>query len=90
MTPEQYLAKLFESDDMPEEEFDRAFPAYSEWDAGIPSLELHWSPLSWVWRLRNNPPDWVKTSAGQIENWNETLQFLQRLHAKYMAARARH
>ena len=84
-TPEKYLAKLFESDAMGDEEFHAAFPAYGEWDAGIPGLELHWSPLAWVWRMRNDPPAWMIEVSR--ENWDEALEFLWRLHAKYLAAR---
>lgn len=83
MTAEEYLAALFESDGLDDEEFHRRFPAYGEWDAGLPGLEIHWNPLSWVWRLRNDPPAWM---VARRDDWNETLQFLQRLHDKYRSA----
>jgi hypothetical protein len=83
-TPEQYLRRIFESDAMSDEQWRGALPAYGEVDVGAPGIELHWSPLSWVWRYRNNPPKWVKNSPAERDNWNEALEFLLELHEDYI------
>ena len=87
LTPEAeaYVASIFASDGLSDEEFIKVHPGYEEWNYRIPGLDLSWNPLAWVWRRRHAPPPWM---VAQRENFDEPLELLQLLHAEYMTAKA--